>query len=359
MSTIANLRVKLTADSSKLNQAMDKAKAKVMNFATAITGAAVVMGAMIKRGLDSSDAIQKLALRTGASTEALSALEYQAGLSDVKLSDLEDGFNDLNRAMDESRKSTSQQAIALARLGISYDSIKGLQPEQQFAMIADGLNRITSANVRAKIGNDLLGGSYRRLVPLLAGGSAGMRAASAEAARFGLIVDQGSADAAASANDSISKIGSAFNGLSRDLANRFAPAIDGVFNFIANNIRAVAAAILFPIDYLGKSIGKMAAAVGQIIEGNFSQALKLLEKDALDDAIKSFKEMAGIADAGLDGLFNGGGGKNIQTGINGSLLTPDTDKGITETAKNTGAIFSQLVELNANVRSREEWRVGP
>ena len=264
--TVAALRVSLSADTTKLRKGLAAARAQMAKLGAAVAGVAASFGAIVNSGLSGADAIAKLADRTGASVESLSALEYQARLSDASLSDLEDAFNDLNRNIDEARNSTSNQARALARLGLDYRRLQQLRPEQQFAVISDALNKVTRESVRAKLGNDLFGGSYRRLLPLIKGGSEGMKRAAREAGNLGLILNSEAANGAVAANDSIARLRASFSGLSRSLAIEFAPSITKVVEWLSESIPKAVAVAKAAVVTIATIVASVSSSVSNFLD---------------------------------------------------------------------------------------------
>ena len=264
--TVAALRVSLSADTTKLRKGLAAARVQMAKLGAAVAGVAASFAAIVNSGLSGADAIAKLADRTGASVESLSALEYQARLSDASLSDLEDAFNDLNRNIDEARNSTSNQARALARLGLDYRRLQQLRPEQQFAVISDALNKVTRESARAKLGNDLFGGSYRRLLPLIKGGSEGMKRAAQEAGNLGLILDKDAAEGAVKANDSIASLKASFTGLARGLAVSIAPEITKVVEWFSEVIPKAIAIAKASIVTIATSVASVVSSISNFLD---------------------------------------------------------------------------------------------
>lgn len=289
MTTIANLRVALEADTSKFKSAIGGATAGVKRFAAAGAAVAAAGGVLIKAGLDSADQMQKLALRTGVSVEALSALSHAANLSDVPLQTLEKGFFQLNKAIGSSEQGMKAQVEAFDALGINVAELKKLAPEQQFGVIADRLNALNDETKAAKIGNDIFGGSYRKLLPLIKGGASGMQLAADQASELGLILGKDQADAAARANDSMATLQTTVSSLGRAFAVELAPGIASALEGLTKNLPGIIASVKAAFGGVGTAVGGVAFAATQVVTGDFSGAGETLGRIGgdVDDAVQS------------------------------------------------------------------------
>ncbi|MBA7602013.1 hypothetical protein ES703_09098 [subsurface metagenome] len=114
MAGIAELFVKISADTKALKAGLDKADSRMGKFAagiqkhhkaigmamTAMGGAIIAVGVLsIKTYAEMGDAVQKMALRTGFSTEALSELRHAAELSGASLEGIEKASRTLSGAI--------------------------------------------------------------------------------------------------------------------------------------------------------------------------------------------------------------------------------------------------------------------
>lgn len=272
MTTIASLRVLLEADTSKFRSAMNAATDGVKRFALAGAAVATAGAGLVKAGLDSADELQKLSARTGVSVEALSALRHAANLSDVSVQQLERGFGQLNKSIGEAEQGTAAQAEAFEALNIDLSTLKKLKPEQQFALIADRLNGLKDEAKAAAVGNDIFGGSYRKLLPLIKSGSAGMQQAADDASKLGLILSTDQANAAAKANDSLATLQATISALSQAFAAELAPGISSALQALTQNLPGIIASIKAAFAGVGTAIGGVVFAAGQLGLGDFSGA---------------------------------------------------------------------------------------
>lgn len=127
--------------------------------------------AMVKGIADSADGLAKLSARTGVAVESLSKLQYAASLSDTSNEDLGNSLTRLNRVMGEAADGSKTAADALKR----FDIKPGTSAVEAFQQIADKVKATGDETKIATALNDVFGKSYASLIPLLKGGSDGLR----------------------------------------------------------------------------------------------------------------------------------------------------------------------------------------
>ena len=217
------------------NQFRDLGKA-VTVIGIAITG---TLTAMTVQWAKAGDEVAKLADKTGFSTEALSELRYAAQLSNTSLSGLEIAIKRMQVVITESVNATSASAKALNSLGLSYQKLKDLTPEQQFAAISSAIADITDPTLKAALAIDMFGRSGTDMLPMLADGSAGLEAMRKEARDLGIVFDEKTAKAAEAFKDSITRLKGAISGIGAQIAKTLAPIITAFFRTITDVIKGI------------------------------------------------------------------------------------------------------------------------
>lgn len=215
MGVIANLAVSLTAKTAAFTLGMKSAAKDVTNFTSsvssvmgklsaiggavsAVVGAASV-GILVKNSMEAIDATGKLAESIGVVPEKLIGLQHAAAMADVSQ-------EDLNKALQKTMRTFG-----------SADA---------FDKIADMIARTSDAGMRAKIAFAAFGKSGQNLIPMLMGGSAGLREMQAEAVKLGIsfsAIDYAKIDAA---NDSFDRVKAMITGVANQVAIGLAPMLE-------------------------------------------------------------------------------------------------------------------------------------
>ena len=194
------------------------------------------MAFAIKQSLDAADKIQKLSISLGASTESLSQLQHAANLSGSSFEALTKGMQKLQKSSQDAVAGLSTNVRAFDALGISVEHFASLAPEKQLEEFADAISKIEEPSKRTQVAMDLMGRAGSELIPLLEGGSAGIKAMREEADKLGLTLSRDQVNAAAAANDAITRMTAANKALTMQMAIEFAPTIEAVAEFLGKSL---------------------------------------------------------------------------------------------------------------------------
>ena len=204
----------------------------------AIIGGAAIAGfaiSAIKTFAETGDEIQKMALRTGFSTEALSELKFAAEQSGASLNDIEKVIKKMQITILDANLGLSTATDAFSLLGISVADLNKLNPEQQFNLITRALIGVENSSLRAALAQKVFGRAGTTLLPLLAEGERGIQALREEAQRLGIVFSQDSANAAADFVDAQNKASKALDGLKIQIANEIVPTLTTWIEWFVDN----------------------------------------------------------------------------------------------------------------------------
>lgn len=222
MATTNNPKIVITASdqtraafdsaSRSLSTLSTKAQAVITSFkGLALVGAGLAFAGMVKNLAEAGDKLQKLSVKTGIAVEDLSKLDYAASLSDLSMEDLGAALVKLNRVMGDAANGSKEATEALARFGVVPNS--GQTALEVFKQIADRVKATGDETRVASALNDVLGKSFANLIPLLKGGSDGIKQAGIELEKFGGVMTGDLAKASEEFNDNMTKVGKALDGL--------------------------------------------------------------------------------------------------------------------------------------------------
>lgn len=201
-------------------------------------GAAAGIVAVGKSAIDSADKIQKLSLRMGVSTEALSQYEHVAKLSGTSFDTLTKSIAKMQKNMSDAEDGLSTAKLAFQNLGLSVEDLKGLKPEEQFELIGDKIAGIEDPARRTQVAMNIFGRAGSDLIPIFSQGAGAVAAMREEAHIAGLTLSQEMADGAAAAADAMTRLESASKGFWRTLTMNVAPGIASTLNVMNDYISA-------------------------------------------------------------------------------------------------------------------------
>lgn len=202
------------------------------------TAGVASIAALSKEFASFGDVIDKTSLRTGVSATALSQLKFAAEQTGSGLAAVEKGFFGLSRSLFDLERGGAASVDAFAKLGISFEDLNGLSPEDQMFAVADGLSRIADASTRGAVAQQIFGRSGRQLLPLLNLGAAGMRELAAEADALGLTFSGEAATSAANLTDAWNRAVSVFRGVRLAIGEAVADGFTLLLNTVARTLVA-------------------------------------------------------------------------------------------------------------------------
>ena len=207
-------------------------KAKSMRgafLAVGAAGAAVTgaIGLSIKSFAQAGDEIQKMALRTGLGTEALSKLKFALEQSGSNIEGFEKGIRRMSSFIQDGRDGLTETTRALDTLGIAVSDFDGMSPEAAFDTLSTALAGVQDDLAQSALAQDIFGRSGTALLPLLKQGKDGIEALKQEAQDLGIVFDQDAANAAARLVDAQNTLSKSFQGVQFALAEGVAPALSG------------------------------------------------------------------------------------------------------------------------------------
>ena len=181
--------------------------------AAAVGGIAAFAKRSISAFAQAGDEVQKMSLRVGFSTEALSELKHAAELSGTSLGSLENGVKRMQRTILDAENGLSTAVDAFEMLGVEMADVESKSPEEQFTLLSNALADVEDASRRSALAQQVFGRAGTQLLPMLAAGKDGLAAMRQEAHDLGMVFDQDAANSAAEYNDSLTRLQGAFQGI--------------------------------------------------------------------------------------------------------------------------------------------------
>jgi len=277
--------VEIATSDNKLVRGLKRASARLKAFGAGVRsiglrvagmGAAVTapLAAMTRQFASAGDDLNKMSLRTGMSTEALSTLGFAAEQSGANLQTLESGVRRMQASIFDAAQGSKTAVDALDALGASVSDLQGLSPEQQFKTLAERLSQVEDPTTKAALAMDLLGRSGQKLIPLLDGGREGIEALQAEARGLNLEISSEDAQSAADLTDAMNRVKQATKAASMQigaaLAGDITKALGAVTKFVVAAVNWVKQnkrlfATIFKIGAVVLAVGAGLLAFGAIV----------------------------------------------------------------------------------------------
>ena len=221
-----------------LSSGLKRASARLKSWGSTMAGIGTKMTAIItamstpailavKTFVSVGDAMNKMSARTGAAVEFLSSVGFAAEQSGADLQTFEKGVIGMQRTMLNAERGLSTAVDSLSELGLTVNQLSGKSPEQQFMLLADAVASVNDPSRRAALAMQVFGKAGQKLIPMMAGGAAGIKALQAEAASLGRTMTTEQAQAAADLTDAWNRVKSAWTGAAQQGGASLAPALFG------------------------------------------------------------------------------------------------------------------------------------
>lgn len=244
----ASIAVRIGADLAPLQQGLAKGSDSVSAFsaksvtqlrnvasqavkvgaAATAAGAAILAGLYVK-GSKAIDAQAKLARSMDGTIDGLRALTIAAENAGLSQQEMEGNLLRMNRRLGEmARTGGGPAAAALNRLGLSAQELLQLPLEQRVAVVSEEISKLGTGAEMASVAFSIFGDAGIKMVPMLKDGGAAIREAAEQVRAFGLSVSEVDAAKIEMANNAMSTIGMATDGLIQQFTVELAPIIKAV-----------------------------------------------------------------------------------------------------------------------------------
>ncbi len=185
MAPLATLTVRLQAQIAEFQADFKEAAGSAKQFQDEFQGTAtkaVAAGTLIGRGLEdviravgrygqaileNASDITDLSAKTGLAMRTIQQFQYVAEQTGTTVDAFSNAAFNLGVKIAGGSNSTVQ---AVKDLGLSFDDIKRLSPDQQFIAVADALGKMEAPQKRNQIGMELYGRTFREIAPAISEG---------------------------------------------------------------------------------------------------------------------------------------------------------------------------------------------
>lgn len=176
---------------------------------------------------DTADQIDKLSQRMGESTESVSELRYAFDLNDASMEEMATLMKSLANKAQDAARGAGQASAAYKAMGISVTDTNGEMKtsRQLLEEVADKIASYRDGAAKAALVQDALGAGWVRMIPLLNQGSQGLREASEEAHKLGVIFDEELTKKSDALNDDLTRLKAAVEGVKISLGADLIPSL--------------------------------------------------------------------------------------------------------------------------------------
>lgn len=255
-----------------------------------LSGAA--FGAWIKGAIDSADAASKLSQRAGIAVDDVAGLQLAFDLGGSSAEGMATGLAKLSKNMVEGGKGFDELGVKTRNTDGTMRGVKDV-----FYDVADAFAGIEDGAAKTALAQQIFGKSGSELLPVLNGGSAGLREMAEMADKLGLTLSEETAKDAEKFNDTLDLVHKSSQGIATRISAQMLPTLNTLAGALLESasdadsmnakveVLASGMKLLFSVgvvgvevfNTLGKTIGGVAAAVVAVAKGEFTQAKGILQ----------------------------------------------------------------------------------
>jgi hypothetical protein len=169
------------------------------------------------------DQTNDLAQRLGMSVESLQALQMAAKLSGVD--DATGALQKLTVAIGNAAESGKTEAFT--KLGLSFQSLQSMSPEEQFKAIQQAIASLKTPAEQAAAAVSIFGKAGVELLPLM---NQNLAEVEQRMRRLGAIVGDDQVEAIGGMNDALDMVKATFDGIIANVAGNLAPVVESLAN---------------------------------------------------------------------------------------------------------------------------------
>lgn len=236
-----------------------------------LTVAAVAAGKALwdlgVEAIKSGDKTIKTADALGISTDAYQELSYAMQRGGASAEDFNSALKHIEQQMGAVASGNGRATKAFEQFGISARELKGMNAEEAFYAIAEGISKIDDPSKRMRASIQLLGGSGDKLAHAMSGGAAGLDELRKAARKAGFSRSRAELEQAAEAADKMLDAQLSLKGAFSDVAYAVMPAITQAFKDFAVWVQDNREAIQRFAGIAGSVMRGAATVVGTVFKG--------------------------------------------------------------------------------------------
>lgn len=279
------LQLIISGDPTKLKNALGQAGSQVTAFTekvgnigkkmTIVGGIVTAAFAMIvKKTADVGDQFDKMSLRTGVSVEALSSLNYAAGICGSTMETVENSLRFMARGMYDTSRGVGEAKEAFADLGVEVTDSNGSLRSSMPVLkeVATKIAAMTNETEQAALAGKIFGTRYgTQLMPLLKLGASGIDELMQKAKDLNITISTEAATAAAEFTDRMKDIKDSLAGAGRSIGEILIPSLTKFAEKIVEIIKKMTewakthSKLIEWIVKIGATLGVLAAVGGPLL----------------------------------------------------------------------------------------------
>ena len=236
--------------------------------AAGATAAAALYG-VAQSSAETLDNIDKSSQKMGISATAYQEWDQVLQHSGASISTLQTSIKKLTNNMDDANQGSETAAEKFARIGVSITDANGnlRDSESVFSDTITALQGMTNQSERNAIANDLLGGSYTELIPLLNTSADETQKMKDRAHELGIIMDDETVKAGAGFQDMMQDIKESLKAIGTKLGAELFPIAKEIGDWILANLPTIQSICSLVFGFISTAVQTLAGILQGVFTG--------------------------------------------------------------------------------------------
>jgi hypothetical protein len=235
--SLFSILVDIRASTAQLVSEVQNAENSIGQFVSTIKGSVGALAEIFavdqiaeytEHVLALGDALETEATRAGVAGQAFTELAYAAKTTGVGSDTLSNAFVKMGQALSNAATGAKLPNEALQALGLSIKDLQGLNPEDQFEILAQRISTLGTQADKTRATMDLFGRSGAELLPLLSQGAQGIDALRQQAEALGAAMTDEQLKTLQDAHKAVGDLEDSFGSLGRTLVTDVAPHLQAI-----------------------------------------------------------------------------------------------------------------------------------
>jgi hypothetical protein len=311
MADIGTLVVKMAADSAQMRSELDRVKKEVRDTGggiQALSGSIAKVGGIVagafsvaaiagfaSRAIDAADNLKDMADQLNISASSLSVMQLAATQSGSSVESINTALQKMTMTIGNAVGGQKAAVQAFSQLGLKFDEIARMRPDEAFGKIADKIAAIENPYQRASAAQAIFGKGAKDIQALLAGGSSAISEVDARLVSMGAKLTEIDISKIAIMKDEAAFAAMSFQNLGTKIIANATPAMGVLLNSFSSLIGSMGGA-----DKVGRAFGIGMVAVIKTVEGVASALFAIFEQ------IRGVLLTVGSAAMSFVGIFSDG-----------------------------------------------------
>lgn len=282
--TIRDLLVKLGVDAEgadaevqKLDQALTDLKDIMLGAIAAGAAVTAVLAGVAASSAAAGDAIDKGSQAAAIATDRYQELAFMASQSGTSIETVTKALGKQTTALGQMADGSGTAGDELAALGLTYDQLAAMSPDEQFQATAEAISNLGSEQEMLQAATAIYGEDMaQQLLPLLKQGAEGMDEMAAMAHELGLVMSEEQIAAAVEFTDTWDQVWRMLQGVKNTIGLALLPVLTDLLSrlrdWYTENRRLIATRLEQWMDVLVagiQAVGRMASIVNDIVMAVF------------------------------------------------------------------------------------------